>query len=93
MRSEGATLEAVYTEAPEHPQLYDLAEAMVDWDEALRAWRYRHLAVVERFIGDVIGTQGTPVDQLRKLPGALAAANTAHRSGGHLGSGRPGSPG
>jgi tryptophan 2,3-dioxygenase len=69
VRSAGASLEDVYRDAPEHPQLYDLAESMVDWDEALRVWRYRHLTVVERIIGNVVGTQGTPVDQLRKLIG------------------------
>ena len=40
---------------------------MTDWDEALGVWRYKHLMVVERIIGDVVGTQGTPVEQLRAL--------------------------
>lgn len=62
-----ASLDEIYQEAGEHADLYALAEAMTDWDEQLRAWRYRHLLVVERIIGDVVGTQGTPVDQLRKL--------------------------
>ncbi len=63
----GVSPERVYRQRVEYGDLYALAEAMTDWDGSLRAWRYRHVLVVERMIGDVVGTQGTPVDQLRKL--------------------------
>jgi tryptophan 2,3-dioxygenase len=36
-----------------------VAERMVDLDEALQEWRYRHLKMVERTIGDRRGTGGS----------------------------------
>jgi len=63
----GLSLDDVYQGGAEHEELYQLVEVMTDWDEALCVWRYKHLMVVERIIGDVVGTQGTPVDQLRAL--------------------------
>lgn len=63
----GLSLDDLYMRAREHESLYQLAEVMTDWDEALCLWRYKHLLVVERIIGNVVGTQGTPVDQLRSL--------------------------
>ena len=63
----GVSLDDLYQRSTEHEALYQLAEVMTDWDETLCVWRYKHLMVVERIIGDVVGTQGTPVDQLRAL--------------------------
>ena len=63
----GLSLEELYQQADANEALYQLVEAMSDWDEALSVWRYKHLMVVERIIGNVVGTQGTPVDQLRGL--------------------------
>ena len=63
----GLSLDQMYQHSTEHEDLYQLAEVMTDWDETLCVWRYKHLMVVERIIGDVVGTQGTPVDQLRAL--------------------------
>jgi tryptophan 2,3-dioxygenase len=38
---------------------------MLDWDQRLVLWRTVHLKLVERIIGgQVIGTQGTPVEVL-----------------------------
>ncbi len=65
--STGLSLDELYKRSAEHEDLYQLVEAMTDWDESLGVWRYRHLKVVERIIGDVVGTQGTPVEQLRPL--------------------------
>ena len=49
----------------EHEELYQLAEALVEWDERVTLWRVRHFKVVERIIGaGAIGTQGTPVELL-----------------------------
>jgi tryptophan 2,3-dioxygenase len=44
---------------------YQLAEQLITWDERILLWRFHHLKVVERIIGgNVIGTQGTPVEVL-----------------------------
>ena len=52
----------------EHPELYALAEALIELDEQAQLWRMRHYQVVARVIGDkVVGTQGTPVELLGRL--------------------------
>ncbi len=64
----GLTLLEVYTRGREHEDLYQLAEALIDWDEQVGVWRFRHVKMVGRVIGeDVIGTQGTPVELLAGL--------------------------
>jgi tryptophan 2,3-dioxygenase len=61
------TLIEVYARDAAHDDLYDLAEALMTWDERNVLWRMHHLKVVERIIGGhVIGTQGTPVEVLGK---------------------------
>ena len=63
----GLTLLDVYNRGYEHEDLYQLAEQMMTWDERVILWRFHHLKVVERIIGgNVIGTQGTPVEVLGK---------------------------
>ena len=63
----GVTLIDVYNGGYEHEDLYQLAEQMITWDERVILWRFHHLKVVERIIGgNVIGTQGTPVEVLGK---------------------------
>jgi tryptophan 2,3-dioxygenase len=58
----------VYTRGREHEDLYQLAEALIDWDEQVGVWRFRHVKMVGRVIGeDVVGTQGTPVELLAGL--------------------------
>lgn len=37
-----------------------LLEVMTDVDEGLQEWRYRHVKMVERTIGDKLGTGGSP---------------------------------
>jgi tryptophan 2,3-dioxygenase len=45
--------------------VFQVAEALLDWDQRLMLWRTVHLKLVERIIGGhVIGTQGTPVEVL-----------------------------
>jgi tryptophan 2,3-dioxygenase len=59
------TLDALYQETHAHEDVFQLAEGLMDWDQRLRVWRALHLRLVERIIGgDVIGTQGTPVEVL-----------------------------
>ncbi|PYR88006.1 MAG: tryptophan 2,3-dioxygenase [Acidobacteria bacterium] len=57
----------VYRRGYELDDLYQLAEQLLTWDERTILWRFHHLKVVERIIGgNVIGTQGTPVEVLGK---------------------------
>jgi tryptophan 2,3-dioxygenase len=67
-RERGLSLLEVYTQGREHEDLYQLAEALIDWDEQVGIWRFRHVKMVGRVIGeDVVGTQGTPVELLAGL--------------------------
>ncbi len=64
----GLSLTELYTHGREHEQLYQLAELLIEWDERIWVWRFRHYATVARALGeDSIGTQGTPVQVLGKL--------------------------
>jgi tryptophan 2,3-dioxygenase len=42
-----------------HPDLADVCERMVDLDEGLMEWRYRHVKMVQRTIGTKKGTGGS----------------------------------
>lgn len=65
---EGLSVVGVYVRGREHELLYQLAEALTEWDERITMWRVRHYKVVARVIGDsVVGTQGTPVEVLGRL--------------------------
>ncbi len=64
----GLSLTELYVHAREHEELYQLGEALIEWDERIVDWRVRHFVVVERVIGGaVVGTQGTPVEVLGRL--------------------------
>ena len=43
----------------EKPELRQVCEALIDIDEGLQEWRYRHIKMVERTIGAKIGTGGS----------------------------------
>jgi tryptophan 2,3-dioxygenase len=62
----GVTLRQIYEEPAEHHDLYTLAEGLVDYDQLLQTWRYRHLILVYRQIG-----AGTP--SLKGKPSELLA--------------------
>jgi tryptophan 2,3-dioxygenase len=49
----------VYRDAERWFQLYELAEKLVDIDDALAAWRHKHVLTVERIIGNKRGTGGS----------------------------------
>jgi len=67
-REQGLSLADVYVRGREFEELYQLAEALTEWDERVGVWRFRHYKVVSRVIGDdVVGTQGTPVELLGGL--------------------------
>jgi tryptophan 2,3-dioxygenase len=64
----GLSLVEVYTRGREHDDLYNLAEQLIELDERITVWRVRHFKVVQRVIGgDVVGTQGTPVEIMGRL--------------------------
>jgi len=64
----GLSLIDLYVHGRDHEELYQLAEALIEWDERINFWRIRHYKVVARVIGDsVVGTQGTPVEVLGRL--------------------------
>ena len=49
------------------PDMNMLFETMLDIDEGLQEWRYRHVQLVRRTIGDKSGTGGSPgVEYLKK---------------------------
>ncbi len=50
---------AVYGDTERYWDLYQLAEKLVDLDDAMAAWRHKHVLTVERVIGGKRGTGGT----------------------------------
>jgi tryptophan 2,3-dioxygenase len=67
-----ATVEAawleVYRNPSQHWELYEMAEELVDLEDAFRQWRFRHVTTVERIIGFKQGTGGTSgAPYLRKM--------------------------
>jgi tryptophan 2,3-dioxygenase len=67
-REAGLSILDLYVRGREFEDLYQLAEALTEWDERVTVWRFRHYKVVARIIGDeVVGTQGTPVELLGSL--------------------------
>jgi tryptophan 2,3-dioxygenase len=64
----GLTVVELYQRGREHEELYQLAELLIEWDERITVWRFRHYKVITRVIGaNVVGTQGTPVEVLGRL--------------------------
>ena len=58
----------VYRDPEKYWSLYQLAEELVDLEDAFRLWRFRHLTTVERVIGSKSGTGGTSgVSYLRRM--------------------------
>jgi tryptophan 2,3-dioxygenase len=67
-REAGLSVLDVYVHGREHEEMYQLAELLIEWDERVAVWRFRHYKVVARVIGEeVVGTQGTPVELLGGL--------------------------
>jgi len=55
LEKQGVTLRQIYELTHDHHQLFQLCEGLVDYDQLLQTWRYRHLMLVYRIIGT-----GTP---------------------------------
>jgi tryptophan 2,3-dioxygenase len=50
---------AVYKNADEHFELYELAEKLIDIEDAFQQWRFKHMYTVQRIIGNKMGTGGS----------------------------------
>ena len=63
-----AAWEAVYRDVDTYWDLYQLAEKLVDVEDWLQQWRFRHMKTVERIIGFKKGTGGSSgVNYLRHV--------------------------
>ncbi|MCM3610246.1 tryptophan 2,3-dioxygenase [Planococcus sp. MERTA32b] len=59
---------AIYRDVDTHWELYQLAEKLVDIEDWLQQWRFRHMKTVERIIGFRQGTGGSSgVHYLKKV--------------------------
>lgn len=72
MYEQNPTVEAawacVYKDVDRYWHLYQLAEKLVDLEDSLQQWRFRHMKTVERIIGHKKGTGGsTGVGYLKKV--------------------------
>ena len=54
-----AALDLIITAYKNDPEATQICERMVDLDEGLQEWRYRHVKMVERTIGNKPGTGGS----------------------------------
>jgi tryptophan 2,3-dioxygenase len=58
----------VYRNTDKHWDLYELAEKLIDLEDWLQQWRFRHMKTVERIIGHKKGTGGSSgVSYLKKV--------------------------
>ena len=57
----------VYQDADTHFELYELAEKLMDIEDAFQNWRFKHMYTVQRVIGNKMGTGGSSgVEFLKK---------------------------
>jgi tryptophan 2,3-dioxygenase len=49
----------IYRNSEEHFELYELAEKLVDIEDAFQQWRFKHMYTVQRIIGQQMGTGGS----------------------------------
>ena len=54
-----AAWHAIYNEPDKYFELYELAEKLVDIEDAFQAWRFKHMYTVQRIIGHRRGTGGS----------------------------------
>ncbi|MFA9558334.1 tryptophan 2,3-dioxygenase [Evansella sp. AB-rgal1] len=58
----------VYRDVDQYWDLYELAEKLMDIEDSLQQWRFRHMKTVERIIGFKMGTGGSSgVNYLKKV--------------------------
>lgn len=66
--SVAAAWKTVYENIESYWDLYQLAEKLVDIEDSLQQWRFRHMKTVERIIGFKVGTGGSSgVNYLRQV--------------------------
>lgn len=64
-RSREIDLLAMHREPSRYPEVFALAEALIDYDEGFQNFRYRHLALVRRIIGGKTPSlTGSPAEML-----------------------------
>lgn len=57
----------VYRNSEKHFELYELAEKLMDIEDAFQQWRFKHMYTVQRVIGNKMGTGGSSgVEFLKK---------------------------
>jgi len=49
----------VYKDADKYFELYELAEKLIDIEDAFQQWRFKHMYTVQRIIGHKMGTGGS----------------------------------
>jgi tryptophan 2,3-dioxygenase len=49
----------VYQDADKYFELYELAEKLIDIEDAFQQWRFKHMYTVQRIIGHKMGTGGS----------------------------------
>lgn len=63
-----AVFKTIYTDTAKHWDAYEMCEKLVDLEEQVALWRFRHLKVVMRVIGFKTGTGGSSgANFLRKM--------------------------
>jgi tryptophan 2,3-dioxygenase len=72
LEARGVKLRTIYEAPDAQAELFNLAEALLDFDQNLQTWRQRHLTLVYRQIG-----AGTP--SLKGKPSELLAEGMKHR--------------
>jgi tryptophan 2,3-dioxygenase len=72
LQKRNVSLRAIYENPDSTPELFNVAEAMIEIDQSLQLWRERHLKLVYRQIGS-----GTP--SLKGKPSELLAEGMRHR--------------
>jgi tryptophan 2,3-dioxygenase len=72
LAAQGVPLRDIYEHPHDHHELHALCEGLVDYDQLLQTWRYRHLILVYRIIGT-----GTP--SLKGKPSDLLAHGLKQR--------------
>ena len=50
---------AIYSDPEKYFELYELAEKLVDIEDAFQNWRFKHMYTVQRIIGNRRGTGGS----------------------------------
>ena len=54
-----AVFKDIYERPHDHWDMYEMCEKLIDVDEAMALWRFRHMKTVERIIGHKRGTGGS----------------------------------